>query len=155
MAEFHDVDLPAARLMCVQFPGYVANIGRVLQTLGGERAVEQAVRAGRPIELRFRPGSSAAHPIRTAGESTNGVLLKITRKKNSFNAGAENGSAIERVEAIGVIRSTYNINGQLPARPGASPSQDCVTFSIKCRSPLSRRVIRKTVGSSKWGLLTA
>lgn len=109
-----DVDLPAATLLCVQYPGYVASLPKVMATIGGDSAVERAYNNSNALlELRFRPNNPAAHPIRAVREPANGILLKIRRKKSSSldPSREDEEAAVESVEVLGVIRSEFKFSG--------------------------------------------
>ncbi|CAG8484210.1 5336_t:CDS:10 [Acaulospora colombiana] len=72
--------IPPNQLFAVEYPGYVKNIDKVLQTLGGQRGLKKAVNEDL-MELRFRPGDPFCHPINGDVIPTSNLLLKVTWKR--------------------------------------------------------------------------
>ncbi|CAO3598157.1 unnamed protein product [Absidia cylindrospora] len=71
------------KFLCVEYPGIVKNIDRVLETLGGEKAISQAYgsKDGEPLELRYRPKDPFCHVINGSIVPSSRVLVKVTRRR--------------------------------------------------------------------------
>ncbi|ORX94702.1 hypothetical protein K493DRAFT_283560 [Basidiobolus meristosporus CBS 931.73] len=65
----------------VEYPGYVKNIDRVLNTIGGQYGLQRALKEEYGyLELRYRPGDHFSHPINGDVIHTGNLLLKVTRR---------------------------------------------------------------------------
>lgn len=54
------VRVPQTTAIAIEYPGYIRNVDRALQTLGGEAAIAEASSsADGYLRLRFRPGMLA------------------------------------------------------------------------------------------------
>ncbi|KAG2235746.1 hypothetical protein INT48_009161 [Thamnidium elegans] len=69
---------------CVEYPGYVKRVKRALETLGGEKALTEALNTNSTVDLKYRPGDPFSHAIKGQILPTSKLLVKVTRrvKKN-------------------------------------------------------------------------
>ncbi|GAA5804473.1 hypothetical protein HPULCUR_009968 [Helicostylum pulchrum] len=69
---------------CVEYPGYVKRVKRALETLGGEKALTEALNTNSTVDLNYRPGDPFSHAIKGQILPTSKLLVKVTRrvKKN-------------------------------------------------------------------------
>ncbi|CAG8594178.1 8576_t:CDS:2 [Acaulospora morrowiae] len=112
--------IPSQQLFSVEYPGYVKNIDKVLQTLGGQRGLKKAVNEDL-MELRFRPGDPFCHPINGDVIPTSNLLLKVTwkRKKRKTHVSqkilddhTDNGDVKDvDFKVIGIISKTCRFRG--------------------------------------------
>ncbi|RHZ56369.1 hypothetical protein Glove_402g64 [Diversispora epigaea] len=75
--------IPSQQLFSVEYPGYVKNMDKVLQTLGGRKGLKKAVNEDL-MELRFRPGDPFCHPINGDVIPTSNLLLKVSWKRKKI-----------------------------------------------------------------------
>ncbi|KAL7980943.1 hypothetical protein Chor_002097 [Crotalus horridus] len=102
------------RLVCVEFPGVVQDVGKTLQTLGGEEGVSRIYAdPSKRLELYFRPKDPYCHPVCANRFPTSSMLLKVkkkTRQKRTEEGGLEEQTKFE-VEILGVISTLYKFQG--------------------------------------------
>ncbi|XP_047490172.1 general transcription factor 3C polypeptide 5-like [Penaeus chinensis] len=121
------------QFMCIEYPGLVKNVDKMLETLGGvEKISEVYCEDNRRMELRFRPDDVYCKP--TCGEQHNStaLLLRVVRRKKKKKKPEEAdpkvpeavaGSSSEdptppegdsstsvRSELIGVVHTMYKFN---------------------------------------------
>ncbi|XP_069972340.1 general transcription factor 3C polypeptide 5 [Penaeus vannamei] len=121
------------QFMCIEYPGLVKNVDKMLETLGGvEKISEVYCEDNRRMELRFRPDDVYCKP--TCGEQHNStaLLLRVVRRKKKkkkqqeadpkvpeavAGSSAEDPSPPEgdastsvRSELIGVVHTMYKFN---------------------------------------------
>ena len=153
MAERGD-RIPATPLVSVEFPGYVKNIEKVIDCLGGMEKISQACYAAYlsdleannklgpklpanlnaidrnpAIELRFRPNDPLAHPASGINSSVKRVLLKLTVDDDD--------GTIENTEVVGSIGSSFMFDGMAdfqvnPARPARRYTVSTILNSLDC-----------------------
>ncbi|XP_035684335.1 general transcription factor 3C polypeptide 5-like isoform X1 [Branchiostoma floridae] len=69
-------------LTCVEYPGRVKNVDKMLETLGGEENVSKAAcDSSRRLDLRFRPGDPYCRPVYGDRFPTSSLLLRVTRRR--------------------------------------------------------------------------
>eukprot|EP00124_Ichthyophonus_hoferi_P000653 Ihof_evm24s25 gene=Ihof_evmTU24s25 len=98
------------KVVCVEYPGYVKNIDKVLDTLGGIKKLRRRIHTETEgIELWYRPKEYMTHAI--VGEKTNttNLLLTIRRRKVKGNSAPSENKF--QSEVTGVIRLTYRFQG--------------------------------------------
>ncbi|KAK9768590.1 tau 95 subunit of transcription factor TFIIIC [Basidiobolus ranarum] len=109
----------------VEYPGYVKNIDKVLNTLGGQHGLQRALKEDCGyLELRYRPGDHFSHPINGDVIHTGNLLLKVTRRvrrrKGFRNAPREEEQCFSveneeesnfNAEIVGVISKTCRFRG--------------------------------------------
>ena len=87
------VKVPEARGTLVEYPGYVSNPSRVLETLGGAEALGNACSASAGstlLELRYRPSDPLSHPLYGERAPANGLVLRVgTHKKRRLRGSSE------------------------------------------------------------------
>ena len=69
----------------VEYPGYVNNTDKALETLGGLAEVEARFLENRPMECRFRPAVPTCKPIPGEIRSTNNFIVHISQPARSGN----------------------------------------------------------------------
>jgi len=101
-------------LVCVEYPGLVQDVDKMINTLGGLKNIGQVVaEPNRRLELRFRPDDVYCKPA--CGEKHHGssFLLRVRkmRKKAGRRAGAE-GKPQEkyRCRVEGIVTDSYRFN---------------------------------------------
>ncbi|SAM09234.1 hypothetical protein [Absidia glauca] len=102
--------IPNRRFLCVEYPGAVKNIDRVLETLGGEKSIAQAYgsKEDNVVELRYRPKDPFCHPINGSIVPTSQVLVKVTRRRKK-NQPEDQGQL--STEIVGTIPQTCRFRG--------------------------------------------
>ncbi|XP_058015328.1 general transcription factor 3C polypeptide 5 [Ahaetulla prasina] len=102
------------RLVCVEFPGVVQDVGKTLMTLGGEEGVSRIYAdPSKRLELYFRPKDPYCHPVCANRFPTSSVLFKVkkkTRRKRTEDGSLEEEIKFE-VEILGVISTVYKFQG--------------------------------------------
>jgi len=113
------------QFVCVEYPGYVKNVDKMIETLGGmEKISEVYCEDNRRMELRFRPTDFYCKP--TCGERHNvtSILLKVVRRKkkkksqkldecvetNPSANDQEGSDATIQTELLGVVHTKYKFN---------------------------------------------
>ncbi|XP_066295708.1 general transcription factor 3C polypeptide 5-like [Branchiostoma lanceolatum] len=67
-------------LTCVEYPGRVKNVDKMLETLGGEENVSKAaLDSSRRLDLRFRPADPYCRPVYGDRFPTSSLLLRVRR----------------------------------------------------------------------------
>ncbi|KAJ1627878.1 hypothetical protein T492DRAFT_595314, partial [Pavlovales sp. CCMP2436] len=70
--------LPAEEALCVEYPGFVRDTERALETLGGLDAIALARHDDSTLlQLRLRPDDPYAHPIFGETVLTAALLLRV------------------------------------------------------------------------------
>ncbi|KAF8978960.1 tau 95 subunit of transcription factor TFIIIC [Entomortierella lignicola] len=69
--------VPETKFFSVEFPGYIKNLDKALEALGGEQAITNA---SAPLDLRFRVRDPFSIPVQGQHVSTGNFLLKATRR---------------------------------------------------------------------------
>ena len=114
--ELLEVPLSSTPLLCIRYPGFVRNIERALDTMGGLETMEHAYNQHIPmLELRYQPSNTSLCPMRATRENANGILLKVVRRKKSGTMEAAvdtSEQSLESVEALGVVRSEFKFTGK-------------------------------------------
>eukprot|EP00794_Sanderia_malayensis_P015747 gene15747-17336_t len=108
------------RLLCIEYPGYVRNVDKMLQTLGGlDKISDTYFNTKRRIELHFRPEDPYCHSVCGDLHSARGVLLKVKRRRRKTNIATSSTSAVQdqqqqetqewnyEQEVVGIVHSTY------------------------------------------------
>ncbi|KAJ2575679.1 tau 95 subunit of transcription factor TFIIIC [Coemansia sp. RSA 1807] len=101
--------LPERTVLAVDYPGYVVNADRAIQTIGGSKKLARDVveNVGMPIELRYRYKDPTSHPIK--GEiisNQNLLLVKVTRRVKKTSASSPSATkppAIISAKVVAVI----------------------------------------------------
>ncbi|KAI8882142.1 hypothetical protein K501DRAFT_286034 [Backusella circina FSU 941] len=83
------------RYLCVEYPGYVKSLKRALNTMGGEKALAQAIQDDSPVELNFRKTDIFSHPIKGDILPSTRLLVKVTRRVRRHR---ETGEIVEEDE---------------------------------------------------------
>ncbi|KAM9064216.1 general transcription factor 3C polypeptide 5 isoform 2-T2 [Sarcophilus harrisii] len=103
------------RLVCVEYPGVVQDVSKMLQTLGGEEGVSRIYAdSAKRLELYFRPKDPYCHPVCANRFPTSSLLLKI--KKKTRRRRAEGGEVTVAevkfdMEILGIITTVYKFQG--------------------------------------------
>ncbi|XP_019396405.1 PREDICTED: general transcription factor 3C polypeptide 5 [Crocodylus porosus] len=112
------LELPRTpRLVCVEYPGLVRDVEKMLRTLGGEDGVSRIYAdPSKRLELYFRPQDPYCHPACANRFPTSTMLLKVTRRRRMPRA-PEAGEAPPPPEAtfemqiLGVVTTVYKFQG--------------------------------------------
>ncbi|XP_005213472.2 general transcription factor 3C polypeptide 5 isoform X1 [Bos taurus] len=103
------------RMVCVEYPGVVRDVSKMLRTLGGEEGVSRIYAdATKRLELYFRPKDPYCHPVCANRFSTNSLLLRIKRKtrRQSGVLGPEARPQVTYdIESLGVISTVFKFQG--------------------------------------------
>lgn len=82
--------IPSKEAFAVHYPGYPSSTSRAIQTLGGTQSIlkarttsPQSTPINNKLELYFRPEDPYSHPITGDLRSSNALLLKISKNKQS------------------------------------------------------------------------
>ncbi|XP_006835060.1 PREDICTED: general transcription factor 3C polypeptide 5 [Chrysochloris asiatica] len=102
-------------MVCVEYPGVVRNVSKMLPTLGGEEGVTRIYAdPTKRLELYFRPKDPYCHPVCANRFSTSSMLLRIKKKtrKRAVVPGAEACPEVKfEMEILGIISTTYKFQG--------------------------------------------
>ncbi|KAM8801618.1 general transcription factor 3C polypeptide 5 isoform 2-T2 [Rhynchonycteris naso] len=101
------------RLVCVEYPGMVRDVSKMLQTLGGEEGVSRIYTdPSKRLELYFRPKDPYCHPVCANRFSTSSLLFRIRRKTRRRVTGPEASPEVTfDVEILGIVSTTYKFQG--------------------------------------------
>ncbi|XP_077003591.1 general transcription factor 3C polypeptide 5 [Tamandua tetradactyla] len=103
------------RMVCVEYPGVVRDVSKMLTTLGGEEGVSRIYTdPTKRLELYFRPKDPYCHPVCANRFSTSSLLLRIRRKTKQRRGvpGAEACSEVTfEMESLGIISTIYKFQG--------------------------------------------
>ena len=70
------------KLVFIEYPGFIKNVDRMLETLGGERSVSETYRSGKQrLQLTYRPEDLNAHNACADLLPFTGLLMKVRRRK--------------------------------------------------------------------------
>ncbi|KAF7726088.1 tau 95 subunit of transcription factor TFIIIC [Apophysomyces ossiformis] len=97
------------KFICVEYPGYVKNVDRALNTFGGEKALATAITNQKAVELRFRSKDPFSHPINGDIVPTANLLVKVTRR---VKKGRPEEEAVYKTEIVGTIPKTCRFRGE-------------------------------------------
>ncbi|KAJ8286299.1 hypothetical protein GJAV_G00036870 [Gymnothorax javanicus] len=96
------------KLVCVEYPGRVINVDKMLETLGGEQTVSKTYAdPTRRIELNYRPRDPYCHPLCANRFPSTSVLLRV-RKRSRKGDGTD---VRYDMEMLGVIGTCYKFQG--------------------------------------------
>ncbi|XP_056157759.1 general transcription factor 3C polypeptide 5 [Lampris incognitus] len=102
------VDLVDNKLVCVEYPAVVADVDKMLDTVGGEEGVSKTYGdPNRRLELRFRSQDPFCHSLCGNRFPSSNLLLKIRRRVRRKDPE----DAQIRIEILGVIGTTYKFQG--------------------------------------------
>ncbi|KAM4662770.1 general transcription factor 3C polypeptide 5 isoform 2-T2 [Discoglossus pictus] len=113
------VTLPRNKpMVCVEYPGLVRDVDKMLLTLGGEEGVSRVYAdSSKRLELYFRPKDPYCHPLCANRFPTTTMILRVkkkTRRKKSVEPGGGDISAEEGkidMEILGVVGTVYKFQG--------------------------------------------
>ncbi|OPJ67726.1 general transcription factor 3C polypeptide 5 [Patagioenas fasciata monilis] len=112
------LELPRTpRLVCVEYPGLVRDVGAMLRTLGGEQGVSRIYAdPTKRLELYFRPKDPYCHPVCANRFPTSTMLLKVKRrtkkKKKQLDSGEEIQPEVQfEMEIVGTVTTVYKFQG--------------------------------------------
>ncbi len=91
--------VPTTSYSAVEYPGYVRNVDRAMQTLGGGEAIAASLRTQSSfLKLAFRPEDPSSHPLFGDRQEThNHLLLRISRRRGAPEGEAPSVSIAARV----------------------------------------------------------
>jgi len=95
----------------IEFPGYVKNIDKVYNMLGGMESICQAFKDSSVLELRYRPSNPFCHPINGEIMKTVNPLLKITRRRKKAKPGEEPNKWEISYKIVGVVTKVGRFRG--------------------------------------------
>ncbi|KAM6975219.1 general transcription factor 3C polypeptide 5 [Tautogolabrus adspersus] len=102
------VEIQDNKLVCVEYPGVVTNVDKMLETLGGEKTVSKTFNHdNRRLELRYRPKDPFCHSLCGNRFPSTNLLLRVrrrVRKKDPKDAEIQ-------MDVLGVIGTTYKFQG--------------------------------------------
>lgn len=101
--------------LCVEYPGFVKRPKRAIQTLGGEKALSEALALNTPVKLKFRPGDVFSHPIQGYIAPNSKLVVKVTRKVKRDKISGEiikESDSKWKTEIIGTVTKTLRFRGK-------------------------------------------
>ncbi|XP_036443957.1 general transcription factor 3C polypeptide 5 [Colossoma macropomum] len=131
------VALSETRLVCVEYPGFVKNVDKMLDSIGGEQGLSKTYAdSSKRLELRYRPKDPYCHPVCGNRYSSNNLLLRVRRRRRK---GSDEEPHIS-MEILGVIETTYKFQGMadfqyLATHNEAGASQVSLYDKIILRKP--------------------
>ncbi|XP_070374552.1 general transcription factor 3C polypeptide 5 isoform X1 [Equus asinus] len=103
------------RMVCVEYPGVVRDVSKMLPTLGGEEGVSRIYAdPTKRLELYFRPEDPYCHPVCANRFSTSSLLLRVRRKTRRQKGAPPPDShpeVIFDVEILGIVSTIYKFQG--------------------------------------------
>uniref|UniRef100_A0A480YUL9 General transcription factor 3C polypeptide 5 n=1 Tax=Sus scrofa TaxID=9823 RepID=A0A480YUL9_PIG len=97
------------RMVCVEYPGLVRDVSKMLLTLGGEESVSRIYAdPSKRLELYFRPKDPYCHPVCANRFSTSSLLLRIKRRRQRGAPGSE---ARLDLQVLGIVATVYKFQG--------------------------------------------
>ncbi|KAI9145430.1 RNA polymerase III transcription factor IIIC subunit-domain-containing protein [Paraphysoderma sedebokerense] len=73
--------LPKKEFNCIEYPGYIDNVDKIWETLGGWKRIENCFNETGSLELRYRPTDPFSHPIHGDVVKTANLVVKIRRRR--------------------------------------------------------------------------
>lgn len=99
------------RMVCVEYPGVVRDVNKMLSTLGGEEAVSRIYTdPTKRLELYFRPKDPYCHPVCANRLSASSLLLRVRRRTRRRGAGAQPEITFD-MEIVGIVPTVYKFQG--------------------------------------------
>jgi len=101
--------LPTRQFVCIEYPGYIKNVQKAIETMGGLSAIYQAAtRKENPtfLHLKFRFNDPYSHPIFGDRVQTSNLALKVTKQPTTSN----NNNNISS-EIVAIVCTTFRFNG--------------------------------------------
>lgn len=99
------------RMVCVEYPGVVRDVNKMLSTLGGEEGVSRIYTdPTKRLELYFRPKDPYCHPVCANRLSASSLLLRVRRRTRRPGPGAQPEVTFE-MEIVGIIPIVYKFQG--------------------------------------------
>ncbi|XP_053328382.1 general transcription factor 3C polypeptide 5 [Spea bombifrons] len=104
-------------MVCVEYPGLVRNVDKMLLTLGGEQGVSRVYTdPAKRLELYFRPKDPYCHPLCANRFPTNAMILRVTRKirkkkANEMETSEPSQEGSIDMEIVGVVSAVYKFQG--------------------------------------------
>lgn len=99
--------LPDVNLVCVEYPGIVNNVDKMLESIGRDEGVSKTYGdSSKRLELRFRPKDPFCHPVNGNRYSSTNLLLRVRRRTNKGS-----GETQISMEIVGLIGTTYKFQG--------------------------------------------
>eukprot|EP00833_Pecoramyces_ruminatium_P013346 jgi/Orpsp1_1/1187378/evm.model.d7180000057280.1 len=95
----------------IEFPGYVKDINKVYNMLGGMESICQAFKDSSVLELRYRPSNPFCHPINGEIMKTVNPLLKITRRRKKVKPGEKPNKWEISYKIVGVVTKVGRFRG--------------------------------------------
>jgi hypothetical protein len=106
-------ELPAARALAVEYPGFVENVDACLSTLsaGGQSSLQEALQdsSTRGLELRHRPADPMCHPVYGDSRKTFNLLLRVRRRKRRPAAAATEESGGDSADTVALEASVVAV----------------------------------------------
>ncbi|XP_065176382.1 general transcription factor 3C polypeptide 5-like [Sycon ciliatum] len=137
------------RLVCVNFPGFVNNVGRAIEVLGGESKISRVFsNSSYRLEAHLRPKDVESIPLYASRSHCCGMVLKVRRRKTPPPEGSEEQATT--VQVVGCVTVKYEFSGLadfqfLPAavdkNPGASST---FRHATSITEPLSSAALVET-----------
>eukprot|EP00798_Chlamydomonas_sp_ICE-L_P025869 gene25869-11539_t len=102
--------VPDATYVAVEYPGYVRNMERAMETLGGLPSVAAAMSAQASyLKVNYRPDDPNSHPILGDRKESRNLLLRISRKRGT--AGGSEGDEAPTVKCVARVNTTFRFDG--------------------------------------------
>ncbi|KAL9826964.1 LOW QUALITY PROTEIN: general transcription factor 3C polypeptide 5-like [Geothlypis trichas] len=104
------------RLVCVEYPGLVQDVGAMLRTLGVEQGVSRDLcDPAKRLELYFRPKDPYCHPVCANRFPTSTMLLRVrrrSRKKQQLDPEEQIQPEVQfEMEILGIVTTVYKFQG--------------------------------------------
>lgn len=82
-----DANIPRTSGIAIHYPGYINDIKRALDTLGGGEALHKSLQdAAGFLKLRSRPEDQHSHPLFGERQPETGLVLRISRPRDQPDA---------------------------------------------------------------------
>ena len=102
------------KLVCIDYPGYVKNVSRVMETLGGEDNVSRTfANSSLRMEMTYRPNDPHSKVLCGDRSNTSNLLLRVKRRRRrNVGEAAEPGEWKYEQEVLGIVDTTYRWTNQ-------------------------------------------
>lgn len=121
------------RYLCVEYPGYVKRKNRALATLGGEKALAEALAKETAVKFSYRPQDPFVHPIQGHIIPNSKLLVKVTRRVKRDKLTGEVIKEEEgkwKTEIQGLVTKTLRFRGKVVVRVSIGNNNHTHTFIL-------------------------
>eukprot|EP00878_Enallax_costatus_P021931 GHUV01023244.1.p1 GENE.GHUV01023244.1~~GHUV01023244.1.p1 ORF type:complete len:185 (+),score=16.49 GHUV01023244.1:261-815(+) len=87
VSDTFEAKVPRTSAIAIHYPGYIQNLDKALDSLGGEENLHKALQeAAGFLKLRLRPEDQHSHPLFGERQQETGYVLRISRPRSQPDA---------------------------------------------------------------------